>query len=535
MPRSDASRTRRAEFLGLVSFALALMLLISLATYNPRDPAPFFKAGASGPARNFIGPIGAFLAELLIPQLFGMAALLLPLVLGSTGWKLFWCRPDRGPLHQGRRASCSLLLSLTALLTLTFGTVTFEGEPVRAGGAIGELLAGAADRELQPHRRLHRGRDGALRLADPRHAVLLRRLPGGSRRPRSATRAARRCARRGRTSARPGARRSMRREVIRKHAEGRATSRGGAAARCGASKARRPAARRRGRARGRRDDLPLQARPPRRAGPRRSRCRFALAHDAAPLREDEPEADAPRRRRRGAAEDAAPRRAADPRQLHAAAAHDPRRAQARARRSTRTRLFEKAKILQGKCGRVRRDGQRGRDPPRARWSPPTSSSPTPGVKYSKIVGLADDLALALEAESIRIDRMSGRGTVGIEIPNEVRETIYAARDPGVRRLPQGASAGSPSALGKTVNGETYVDRPRHHAPPADRRRHRHRQERRPQLHDREHPLQGHARRGAHDPDRPQAARARGLRGHPAPADARWSPTPRSRPTSSSGR
>src|SRR5947207_14171249 len=50
--------------------------------------------------------------------------------------------------------------------------------------------------------------------------------------------------------------------------------------------------------------------------------------------------------------------------------------------------------------------------------------PDAGVKYSKIVALADDLALALEAESIRLDRMSGRGTVGIEIPNEVRETIY---------------------------------------------------------------------------------------------------------------
>ena len=50
--------------------------------------------------------------------------------------------------------------------------------------------------------------------------------------------------------------------------------------------------------------------------------------------------------------------------------------------------------------------------------------PDAGVKYSKIVGLADDLALALEAESIRIDRMSGKGNVGIEIPNEERETIY---------------------------------------------------------------------------------------------------------------
>ena len=50
--------------------------------------------------------------------------------------------------------------------------------------------------------------------------------------------------------------------------------------------------------------------------------------------------------------------------------------------------------------------------------------PDAGVKYSKIVGLADDLALALEAESIRIDRVSGKGNVGIEIPNEMRETIY---------------------------------------------------------------------------------------------------------------
>ena len=73
------------------------MLLISLATFDPRDPAPFFKAGVEGPARNFIGPFGAFLAEMLIPQLFGLAALLLPLVLGLLGWKLFWCKPIDAP------------------------------------------------------------------------------------------------------------------------------------------------------------------------------------------------------------------------------------------------------------------------------------------------------------------------------------------------------------------------------------------------------------------------------------------------------
>ena len=90
--------------------------------------------------RNFIGPIGAFLAELLIPQLFGVAALLVPLVLGITGWKLFWCRPIEAPYTKAAGLSL-LLVSLTAFLTLTFGVVTIEGEPVRAGGAAGQLAA----------------------------------------------------------------------------------------------------------------------------------------------------------------------------------------------------------------------------------------------------------------------------------------------------------------------------------------------------------------------------------------------------------
>src|SRR5262245_13882135 len=131
---------RLSEFLGLLSFGLALMLLTSLATYNPADPAAFFKAGHGGPARNFIGPLGAFLAELFVPQLFGLAALMLPLVLGLVGWKLFWCRPLEAAYTKASGVTL-LLVSLTALLALSVGTVTVEGEPVRAGGAVGELLA----------------------------------------------------------------------------------------------------------------------------------------------------------------------------------------------------------------------------------------------------------------------------------------------------------------------------------------------------------------------------------------------------------
>ena len=141
MATADTRSTRGAELLGLVAFAVPLMLLIALATFDPRDPAPFFKAGVDGPARNFIGPFGAFLAEMLIPQLFGVAALLLPLVLGLLGWKLFWCKPIHAP-YTKPVGNLLLLLSLAGFLALAFGTVSFEGEPVRAGGALGELVAG---------------------------------------------------------------------------------------------------------------------------------------------------------------------------------------------------------------------------------------------------------------------------------------------------------------------------------------------------------------------------------------------------------
>src|SRR5512138_3757625 len=131
---ASESKSARAELLGGVAFAIALMLLIALATFDPRDPAPFFKAGVEGPARNFIGPFGAFLAELLVAQLFGLAALLLPLVLGLAGWKLFWRRPIEAPYTKAI-GNALLLLSLAGFLALAFSAVSYEGQPVRAGGA----------------------------------------------------------------------------------------------------------------------------------------------------------------------------------------------------------------------------------------------------------------------------------------------------------------------------------------------------------------------------------------------------------------
>ena len=50
--------------------------------------------------------------------------------------------------------------------------------------------------------------------------------------------------------------------------------------------------------------------------------------------------------------------------------------------------------------------------------------PEAGIKYSRVTGLADDLCLAMRAESILIERMPGKSTVGIQVPNHERETIH---------------------------------------------------------------------------------------------------------------
>jgi DNA segregation ATPase FtsK/SpoIIIE, S-DNA-T family len=81
--------------------------------------------------------------------------------------------------------------------------------------------------------------------------------------------------------------------------------------------------------------------------------------------------------------------------------------------------------------------------------------PDPGVKYSRVVSLVDDLCLALKAESIRIDRMPGKPHVGIEVPNPRRETIFLREVIESRPFQESASKLT-IALGKTIDGLNYV-------------------------------------------------------------------------------
>ncbi|MGH9898428.1 MAG: DNA translocase FtsK 4TM domain-containing protein, partial [Pyrinomonadaceae bacterium] len=81
--------------------------------------------------------------------------------------------------------------------------------------------------------------------------------------------------------------------------------------------------------------------------------------------------------------------------------------------------------------------------------------PDPGVKYVRVTSLVDDLCLALQAESVRIDRMPGKSHVGIEVPNPRRETI-AIREVIESHAFRDSSSKLTLALGKTIDGLNYV-------------------------------------------------------------------------------
>ena len=81
--------------------------------------------------------------------------------------------------------------------------------------------------------------------------------------------------------------------------------------------------------------------------------------------------------------------------------------------------------------------------------------PEAGIKYSRITTLTEDLCLGLQAESILIERIPGRPTVGIEVPNSKRELI------GLRQIMESdefhaTTARLPIPLGKDISGRLKV-------------------------------------------------------------------------------
>ncbi len=81
--------------------------------------------------------------------------------------------------------------------------------------------------------------------------------------------------------------------------------------------------------------------------------------------------------------------------------------------------------------------------------------PAPGIKSSRVIGLADDIARSMSAIAARVAVVPGRNAIGIELPNARRETVYL-REMLASRDFQESPAKLALALGKTINGEGVV-------------------------------------------------------------------------------
>jgi S-DNA-T family DNA segregation ATPase FtsK/SpoIIIE len=81
--------------------------------------------------------------------------------------------------------------------------------------------------------------------------------------------------------------------------------------------------------------------------------------------------------------------------------------------------------------------------------------PAPGIKSSRVISLADDIARSMSALSARVAVVSGRNVIGIELPNPTREKVYLRELLASRDYAESA-ARLPLCLGKAIGGEAVL-------------------------------------------------------------------------------
>jgi DNA segregation ATPase FtsK/SpoIIIE, S-DNA-T family len=420
---SESTLSRRiSEFVGVALFALALIWLIALVTYDATDPVWFFTTGATHAPANFVGQVGAFLSELSF-QLFGYASYLIPGVIAVAGWHYFWCQtPD---------AAYTKILGMTlffacasSFLSLIFGGTEVAGKTFYAGGSLGNWLGTMLSEYLN--------RTGSIivLLTLIALSVVLSTQVSLGRMFSHATEGSRDLSARGvgRLRAWLDERRKQkqRREIIAKHTKKAAA----AALKVEKESAAKPAA---VAAERDADEAPRGALAPPTAPAVVARKR---PEAVLPLSEPEP---AKAQRRQGAFT------------LPPSSLLDAPKAE---QKIDERELMESAKQLGEKCREFAVEGQVAQIHP----GPVVTTyefKPDAGVKYSKITSLADDLCLAMQAESVLIDRIPGKSTVGIQIPNAKRESI-SLREMLESDAYQRSTSKLTLTLGKTIHGEPYV-------------------------------------------------------------------------------
>jgi S-DNA-T family DNA segregation ATPase FtsK/SpoIIIE len=433
-----------SELVGVVFFAMALIWVISLGSYSSGDPVWFFKAGTVAEPANFAGRVGAFVAEASY-QVFGYSAWLVPIVVVVIGWNRFWCHKVQAA-YTKLFAAGLMIACVGGLIAIISNIFDAGARPFPAGGVIGDWFSHALTAYLN--------RTGAtillfvflaLSIIVSTHFSFGRALSAlgrfaGSRATRFFTdwrewRVERR-------------REKERKQVVDKHVKrtGRANApeietrvAGGAATL--------KQARARPLLEPEEDDIDDADEPP----PAAARTSKPPAIKRAPavstptpvavnlpLTDREPP-KAPIERRKGGF--------VLPPLTLLDAPKDQRKIDER-------ELMEGARLLEEKCREFSVEGTVVQIHP----GPVVTTyefKPEAGVKYSRITGLADDLCLAMQAESVLIDRIPGKSTVGIQIPNPNREQI-TLRELLEADLYTRSISKLTLALGKTIHGEPFV-------------------------------------------------------------------------------
>ena len=417
---SDTTLSRRiSEFLGVALFASALIWLIALATYDATDPVWYFTTAATHAPTNFVGHVGAFLSEVSF-QLLGYVAYLLPVIVGVAGWHYFWCQRPDAP-YTKLTGAVMLFTCACALLSLIVGT-TGSTVGLDAGGALGAVLAEISTSYLNYTGSL------IVMLTLMVLSVILSTQVSFGRLASLANGRARDVGALGLGRFRgwldERRQNKARREVVARHTRKAPP----AAPEKAPAVARKPA--------------PAPVPPPvtEERAPRPEPAVVARKRPEAaalPLPEPEPAKAAPRRQ---GAYTLPP-----PSLLDAAKAE---------RKIDERELRDAARQLEEKCREFAVEGQVAQIHP----GPVVTTfefKPEAGVKYNKITGLADDLSLAMQAESVLIERIPGKSTVGIQIPNPNREAI-SLRELLESDAYQHSSSKLTLALGKTIHGEPHL-------------------------------------------------------------------------------
>ena len=415
---------RLNELIGFLGLSLAVLLTLALISYNPHDSS--FNVAAQVPdaprARNWIGPVGAYGADLVF-QAFGYAAFLLTLGMFGLGWR--WLRSQTLDSAAAKIAGYSLLaFFFPALLTLWH--VPDVRGAIPPGGLLGTLIASllqAGFNSVGAHLVALSAFFTGLFLATPfsftgTHALL--RGPLGRFDPKERLKARWTQWRESREQAR-----------MRKRLEAIKTS------------GRLP--------------VPTQIL----SGKEIRKASVAQAALNEPQDEEHGDKIGPgpvlvmsdpvtAAGRKGAAE---PKITKGTTSFRLPSTGLLRMAE-RGERVQEDELKECARAIEQKCREFGVGGHITQINP----GPVVTTfefKPEAGIKYSRITGLADDLCLALRAESILIERIPGKSTVGIEVPNQRRQTI-ALRDV----IESQEFVNSPSrltlSLGKDLIGRTRV-------------------------------------------------------------------------------